>query len=216
MSSVHPVTLTASYPFFSVCCCIVFCNLIQFSELDYSYQRASSRACSPIFREAQTVYYSYLSLIRCLVLAQDVGRHGRALHKWARGNRPLTKSGVRFLCALYRVVGLLSRSEQFDSGDRGRLTRSPVTIAVVPASHLDEFSWPSPRSRLLALLVDSGSQCAQMCPDAPNGRRVSGSELLYINNRYRISTGVITVLGEFSSWDRAHAQRTCRRVVGRP
>uniref|UniRef100_M4BVD5 Uncharacterized protein n=1 Tax=Hyaloperonospora arabidopsidis (strain Emoy2) TaxID=559515 RepID=M4BVD5_HYAAE len=42
-------TLTASYSFFSDCCCwIVFNNLIQFYELDYLYQRASSRACSPI------------------------------------------------------------------------------------------------------------------------------------------------------------------------
>uniref|UniRef100_A0AAV1T7B5 Polyketide synthase n=1 Tax=Peronospora matthiolae TaxID=2874970 RepID=A0AAV1T7B5_9STRA len=52
-------------------------------------------------------------------------------------NRPLTKSGVRFVCALYRMAGLLSRSEQFDSGDGGRLTRSPATTAVVSASHLD-------------------------------------------------------------------------------
>ena len=42
-------TLTSSYSFFSDCCCwIVFNNLIQFYELDYLYQRASSRACSPI------------------------------------------------------------------------------------------------------------------------------------------------------------------------
>ena len=61
----------------------------------------------------------------------------RGTPKRARGNRPLIKSGVRFLCALYRMAGLLSRSEQFDSGNRERLTRSPVTTAVVPASHLD-------------------------------------------------------------------------------
>ena len=44
-------TLIASYPFFSdCCCCIVFCNLIRFSELDYLSKRASSRACSYILR----------------------------------------------------------------------------------------------------------------------------------------------------------------------
>ena len=41
-------TLIASYSFFSDYCCIVFCNLIQFYELNYLYQRASSRACPPI------------------------------------------------------------------------------------------------------------------------------------------------------------------------
>uniref|UniRef100_M4BNN9 Uncharacterized protein n=1 Tax=Hyaloperonospora arabidopsidis (strain Emoy2) TaxID=559515 RepID=M4BNN9_HYAAE len=34
---------------FSDCCCIAFCSLIQFNELNCLYQRTSSRACSPIF-----------------------------------------------------------------------------------------------------------------------------------------------------------------------
>uniref|UniRef100_M4BR22 Uncharacterized protein n=1 Tax=Hyaloperonospora arabidopsidis (strain Emoy2) TaxID=559515 RepID=M4BR22_HYAAE len=117
----------------------------------------------------------------------------RGTPKRAHGNRPLTKSGVRFLCALYRMAGMLSRSEQSDSGDRGRLTR------------IDFLLFRSARAHNVL-------KCAQ----THHWTRVSGSVLLYINNRYWISTEVVTVLGEFSSWDRAHAQRTCRRVVGRP
>uniref|UniRef100_M4B6E4 Uncharacterized protein n=1 Tax=Hyaloperonospora arabidopsidis (strain Emoy2) TaxID=559515 RepID=M4B6E4_HYAAE len=92
------------------------------------------------------------------------------------------------------MAGLLSRSEQFDSGDRKRLTRSPVTTAVVPASHLDV----TPGHHLVVdfLLFRT-------------------ARTHNINNRYWIST-VVTVLGKFSSWDRAHAQRTCRRVAARP
>ena len=41
-------TLTTSYSFFKVCCCIVFCNLIQSYGLDYLYHGASSTDCSPI------------------------------------------------------------------------------------------------------------------------------------------------------------------------
>uniref|UniRef100_M4BDG6 Uncharacterized protein n=1 Tax=Hyaloperonospora arabidopsidis (strain Emoy2) TaxID=559515 RepID=M4BDG6_HYAAE len=78
------------------------------------------------------------------------------------------------------MAGLLSRSEQFDLGDRGRLTRSRLGLTT----------------------------CSNV-PRRTTGRRVSGSVLLYINNRYWI-------LGEFSSWDRAHAQQTCWRVIGRP
>uniref|UniRef100_M4C0E5 RxLR effector candidate protein n=1 Tax=Hyaloperonospora arabidopsidis (strain Emoy2) TaxID=559515 RepID=M4C0E5_HYAAE len=46
-------TLTASYSFLSECCCILFCNLIQFYELNYLYQRASSRSCSPILSKGE-------------------------------------------------------------------------------------------------------------------------------------------------------------------
>uniref|UniRef100_M4C5N2 Uncharacterized protein n=1 Tax=Hyaloperonospora arabidopsidis (strain Emoy2) TaxID=559515 RepID=M4C5N2_HYAAE len=78
-------------------------------------------------------------------------------------NRPLTKSGVRFLSALYRTAVLLSCSEKVDSGDRGRFTRSPCTTAVVPPSHLAHQLVVD----FVALQVGSGSQRAQMCPDAP-------------------------------------------------
>ena len=62
--------ITASYYFFSdCCCCIVFCNLIQFSELNYLYQGASSRACSPILN----------------LLLSTLGRHSmHAYDTWAR------------------------------------------------------------------------------------------------------------------------------------
>uniref|UniRef100_M4C1P9 Uncharacterized protein n=1 Tax=Hyaloperonospora arabidopsidis (strain Emoy2) TaxID=559515 RepID=M4C1P9_HYAAE len=113
------------------------------------------------------------------------------------------------------MAGLLSRSEQFDSGDRGRLTRRPVTTAVVSASHLDVI----PAHHLVVDFLLFRSARLTTCSNVlrrTTGRKISGSVLLFINNRCWISMGVITVLGEFSSWDRAHAQRTCRRVVGRP
>ena len=50
-------TITASYSFFSVCCCIAFFNLIQFFELNYLYQRAISRACSPILILKRIIFY---------------------------------------------------------------------------------------------------------------------------------------------------------------
>ena len=119
------------------------------------------------------------------------------------------------MCALYRMAGLLSRSEQFDSVDRGRLTRSPVTTAVVPASHLDVI--PGHHLVVDFFLFRSARahnvlKCAQTHHWTKSiwlGATVHKQPLLDLNEG-------VTVLGEFSSWDRAHAQRTCRRVVGRP
>ena len=104
--------------------------------------------------------------------------------KNARGNHLLTKSGVRFLCALYRMAGLLSRSEQFDSGDRGRLTRSPVTTAVVPASHLDIISG---HHLVVDLLHFRSAQAHNVlkCAQAHHWTKsIWLGATVYINNRY--------------------------------
>lgn len=67
------------------------------------------------------------------------------------------------------MAGLLSLSEQSEAGDRGRLTRSPVTTAVVPASHLDVIPGLH-LARRLAMLFRSNHEVynhTQICPDAP-------------------------------------------------
>ena len=113
------------------------------------------------------------------------------------------------------MAGLLSRSEQFDSGDRGRLTRSPVTTAVVPASHLDVI--PGHHLVVDFLLFRSARahnvlKCAQTHHWTKSiwlGATVHKQPLLDLDGG-RHGLGGVLFVGP------AHAQRTCRRVVGRP
>ena len=74
-------------------------------------------------------------------------------------------------------------------------------------------AWPSPRSRLLALQVGWGSQRAQTHHWTKSiwlGATVHKQPVLDLNGGRHGLGGVLF------SWDRAHAQRMCRRVVGRP
>uniref|UniRef100_M4BE10 Uncharacterized protein n=1 Tax=Hyaloperonospora arabidopsidis (strain Emoy2) TaxID=559515 RepID=M4BE10_HYAAE len=116
-------------------------------------------------------------IVFLILLAQDVGRHGGAL---------------------YRMAGLLSRSEQFDSGDRGRLTRSPVTTAVVPASHLDVI----PGHHLVVdflLFRSARAHNVLKCAQTHHWTKSIWLGATVHNNQYWISTGIVTVVREFSS-----------------
>ena len=91
--------------------CVAFCNLIQFSELDYSYQRASSWACSPILFWYEAMRYYTLCVFSwfwehvgwCYGRSYPMGNNRQTDFVITRGYAVITGYGISTKLRLMRA-----------------------------------------------------------------------------------------------------------------
>ena len=81
------------------------------------------------------------------------------------------------------MARLLSLSDQSDPGDRGRMTRSPITTAVVLMRHHDVIPGFLLVIDLLALRSTRGFNVLRFAYTHHGMKSIFGPMLLYINNR---------------------------------